>query len=47
MFLREKLGQKIAEQERLSRQLKEDQQTVRGTQEKRARQRELWIDLQL
>uniref|UniRef100_A0A1B6E6H5 Intraflagellar transport protein 81 homolog n=1 Tax=Clastoptera arizonana TaxID=38151 RepID=A0A1B6E6H5_9HEMI len=45
--MREKLGQKIAEQERLSRQLKEDQQTVRITQEKRARQRQLWMDLKL
>lgn len=47
MLIRDKLGQKIAEQERLNRQLKEDQQSVRNTQEKRARQRELWLDLKM
>ncbi|XP_046676776.1 intraflagellar transport protein 81 homolog [Homalodisca vitripennis] len=44
--LRDKLTQKIVQQERLSRQLKEEQQGVRVTLEKKAKQRQLWMDLQ-
>ncbi|XP_054282354.1 intraflagellar transport protein 81 homolog [Macrosteles quadrilineatus] len=44
--IRDKLQQKIVQQERLSRQLKEEQQRVRSDLEKKAKQRQLWTDLQ-
>ncbi|XP_075213997.1 intraflagellar transport protein 81 homolog [Lycorma delicatula] len=43
--LREKLSQRITEQERISRQLKEEQTVVRETQEKSKHQRQIWTNL--
>ncbi|XP_063245204.1 intraflagellar transport protein 81 homolog isoform X4 [Bacillus rossius redtenbacheri] len=45
--MRERLGQAISEQERLSRQLKEDQQQVKEGQHNRAHQVKLWTDLSM
>jgi hypothetical protein len=40
------LTKKINEQEKLSRQLKEDQRIVKDNQANRSQQMELWTDLQ-
>ncbi|KAJ9594840.1 hypothetical protein L9F63_013877, partial [Diploptera punctata] len=44
--LRDQLTQKINEQEKLSRQLKEDQRIVKENQANRSQQMKLWTDLQ-
>lgn len=47
MFLiyRDQLTKKINEQEKLSRQLKEDQRIVKDNQANRSQQMKLWTDL--
>jgi hypothetical protein len=46
LVYRDQLTKKINEQEKLSRQLKEDQRIVKDNQTNRSQQMKLWTDLQ-